>query len=187
MISTKLSDNVYEYVINSGAVTEEQVFRFFSKESESSLRFQLSSLVKNHTVLKEGNVYLTKDFSKNEAIIKSTVKAGWAIANLGEDNVTQFWRLDYPRQFLVVTSDNRLIDYTVIERKDETKTVPFLLRGIIDKELAGGQYEDIASHVAVLDSTEFADAIRQFNIFDSFCVISEEGGQVKYYKLARDK
>ncbi len=183
MLSTNLHNNLLHFINEMHITTRPQIYKFFATYQSDSLDFQIDYLVRTHDVLQKGEFFYSKECSDNETVRATTVKAGWVMASFKEENIKQFWHLDLPQSLLFVTNEDQVYDVTVISSENEAKTVPFLVKRIIEHDTKDG-FPDPVNHIAVLNNISNAKIIATAGVFDSFCIIDKMGNP-KYYKLGK--
>jgi hypothetical protein len=169
-------DNIQMLMRSCIVLERAQLYRFFaSHHSQERLSFFLDFLIKERVLdadeVKKNRIWLhrqARPISRpTEAQIAARIKAFWVIASFGCDRILDVAPLEYPAQFMFVTSSNEVYDLTVCDTKQVAVVAAHkrALYALHDKT-----YEDDVNHIAIVNDRETGLAIGDYG-FDSFCIL----------------
>ena len=176
MIYEATVDNLRALMRACVVLDREQIYRFFSAHHDKEkIDFFIDFLIKERVLdedeTKKSRVWLhrqSRPVSRpQEGQIAARIKAFWVIASFGSDNIADIALLEYPAQFMFVTSDNEIYDLTVCD-SPQVAAVAAHKRALF--ALRDSKYEDDVNHIAIVDSEKVGLAISDYG-FDSFCIL----------------
>lgn len=176
MIYESTVDNVQALMRACIVLDRAQIYRFFSAHHDQSrMDFFLDFLIKERVLdadeTKKNRIWLhrqARPISRpKEPYIAARIKAFWVIASFGCDNIADIALLEYPAQFIFVTTNNEIYDLTVCDNS-RVAAVAAHKRALYAAHDA--HYEDDVNHIAVVNDRETGLAIADYG-FDSFCIL----------------
>lgn len=185
MIYDATVDNLQMLMRACIVLERNQIYRFFSaKHDQSRIDFFLDFLIRERVLdadeTKKNRIWLhrqARPISRpKEAQIAARIKAFWVIASFGCDNIADIALLDYPAQFMFITSNNDIYDLTVCDNA-RVASVAAHKRALYS--LRDEHYEDDVNHIAIVNDRETGLEIADYG-FDSFCVL--DGNKVPRYE-----
>ena len=173
--------NIIALMQTAGTLERTQLMRFFSDEMiESRLGAVLDKLVLNNYLKYNPD---TDTYTYHAApdlkpdIIKRRIRAFWVLANWGSTSILQVYVLNYPFQFMVVTTDNTVFDIVVCNSVNEAQ----LARHVWNISAIKNVPDDV-NHIAVVPTAEIGEKVRPYG-FDSYCLINPFTKETSYVTL----
>ena len=155
MIYEATVDNLQALMRACIVLDRTQIYRFFSAHHDQSrIDFFIDFLIKERVLdadeTKKNRVWLRRQARPisrpKEAVIASRIKAFWVIASFGCDNIADIALLEYPAQFMFVTTNNEIYDLTVCDTP-QVAAVAAHKRALY--ALHDAKYDDDVNHIEV--------------------------------------
>lgn len=176
MIYEATVDNLQALMRACIVLDRTKIYRFFSAHHDQSrIDFFIDFLIKERVLdadeTKKNRVWLRRQARPisrpKEAVIASRIKAFWVIASFGCDNIADIALLEYPAQFMFVTTNNEIYDLTVCDTP-QVAAVAAHKRALY--ALHDAKYDDDVNHIAIVNDEKTGLAIGGYG-FDSFCIL----------------
>ena len=179
MLYKHTKDNMKALMQQVGFLEREQIIRFFSDAMPAQNVDKLIRELISYNTLKEdpvtGLIYYSAAPELKPFIRNGRIKAFWVLANWGSENINAVYTLNYPSQFMIISSDNIAFDVTVCNSTNEAQIV----RHMWDANAIKGVPDDI-NHIAVVDNHELGSKLKVYG-FDNYCIIDPFTSETDYY------
>lgn len=174
---------IQRMVEKAGYLSREQVRRMFRKYGEETVEYQLSYLNRCRLInYNRDNGILSARVKpiRTEVEQKKMTTAFWVIANLGDEEVDEFWLTDMPSQLLWINREsNKIHDLTVIYPGD-VRTTGYLRQRVNATWVPEGE-PDVCDHIAlVFNEEDGQEALEKWG-FDRYCMLDIDDHTVSFY------
>lgn len=174
MVSSILVDNIFNFVNRLGVVPEEQIIKMFeANHGIDTIRYNIKYLVNANRINRknDSNILLRRqsvcetDFGQ-----KLLTQSAWLLVNMGEQQVRDYFPVEYPAQLFIIGENNICYDITVFT----FQTLNALKMSVVRKRamLIPEGVTDETVHIAVIPDKEMADEIKQLG-FDNYCILDQ--------------
>lgn len=191
-IEPTLYPKIENFVNKTGAVTKEQIIRFFRVHHKDTVEWCLERLVCNPRINyseREKKFFPRVPTIRSKEGAEAMDKAIWILAEFGDTRIRDFMAVGYPQSLLIITTDNNVYDITVMNslNVDVIKTVIPFYRKLNTPGYEGenGDFEempDMINHIALLSSKSLADKIRG-SYFSCYCTLNPQTHTPEYHEF----
>lgn len=171
-IEPTLYPAIEQLVNRIGGVTEEQITKYFRVHHKDTVLWCLSRLVHNPRInydeTKKLYVPRAPQLQK-PAVAEAVKKAAWVLAEFGDTNVLDYIQMGYPQSLLIVTTDNKAYDVTVVNAAN-AGVIRSVNRIYRQQNTPNTDAEDAINHIALVTSETVAAEVRNAG-FDCYCIL----------------
>lgn len=172
MLSNELIVNIENFVNRIGIVHTEQIMHMFAKtHSKDPVLWCIKQLAAECRVnYDQKNELLRRRQILAEASLeqKLITRAAWVLAEMGEENILDYWVVKYPFQLLIVGNDSTVYDITVFTY-NTVKSLMLTYHRILSGLIPNGIPDDTI-HIAVVKDKQMADDIEKLGL-DTYYVL----------------
>lgn len=178
MIYEATIDNLRMLLRTCGVLEREQLYRFFSScQDAGRMDFYIDQLTREKVFL-SNPLYPNRVIYRHQAFphvkqaeLSKRLQAFWVIASFGCDNILDVSLMEYPTQYMFITSGNEVYDLTVCKQAADGFAALRKREELMRRMPVG--VEDEVNHIAVVDSESVGKAIERYG-FDSFCILDAD-------------
>ena len=194
-VEPTLYPRIEQFVCKLGAVTKDQILRYFRIHHKDTVEWCLERLLRNPKINyseREKKYFPRVPTVRTEAESKAMDKAIWILAEFGDTNVQDFMAVGFPQSLLIITTDNSVYDVTVMNSAniDVVKTViPFYRKlNTPGKDAGEGskyfeEMPDIINHIALVPSRDLSKKLLG-SYFSCYCTLNPQTNTPEYHEFS---
>lgn len=194
-VAPTLYPSIEQFVAKLGAVSKEQIMRYFRVHHKDTIEWCLNRLVRDPKINyseREKKYFPRVPTIRTESEAKALEKAIWVLAEFGDTEVEDFMTIGYPQSLMIITTDNVVYDVTVMNslNVDIIKTViPFYQKlntpgkGGVDGVPYFEEMPDIINHIALVPSRDVARKLLG-SYFSCYCILNPQTNTPDYHEFS---
>ena len=193
-VEPTLYPSIEQFISKLGAVSKEQVLRYFRIHHKDTVEWCLERLLRDPKINyseREKKYFPRVPTIRTEDEAKALEQAIWVLAEFGDTNVQDFMTIGFPQSLLIITTDNNVYDVTVMNSLniDVVKTViPFYRKvNTPGKDSADGEpyfdeMPDIINHIALVSTRDLGKRLPG-SYFSCYCTLNPQTKTPEYHEF----